>query len=58
MPKLKAVAVRVAAAIEAKPRLALVIIALLLALAGRGAPPASADVAELCGDVFSAAVAP
>lgn len=56
--RVKRVALRIAAAIEAKPRLALTIIALVLALAARGAPPAQADVAELCVDVIGAAVGP
>ncbi len=49
---------RIAAAIEARPKLALTIVAIVLALAGRGARPASGDVADLCTEVLDAAVGP
>lgn len=54
----EAVLDRTVAAIRANPRRALVLIALVLALAGRGAPPAAGEVQDLCTGIIGAAVVP
>jgi hypothetical protein len=46
------------AAIRANPRRAVVLLLLVLALAGRGAPPAVNEVEDLCTGIIGAAVAP
>jgi hypothetical protein len=49
---------RVVAAIRANPRRAIVLVLLVLALAGRGAPPAVNEVEDLCTGIIGAAVMP
>lgn len=49
---------RTVAAVRANPKRAIVIVTLLLALAGRGAPPAAEEVTDLCAGIVGAAVAP